>query len=142
MSNSIPLSPKHGLNPTIPVCAWCGKQKNEIALLGKIKTSKRGEDPEAPRYSVLDYEPCDECRSNWNLGVPVIEAQLTRPVPYRPPITHRDGEDIYPTGRFVVLKTESAERIFNAECKQGRPVLLEDVAFEQLFGGSINGNEQ
>ena len=30
MAKSIPLSPKHGLNPTIPVCAWCGKEKNEI----------------------------------------------------------------------------------------------------------------
>ena len=36
MSDSIKVSPKHGLNPTIPQCFWCGKDKSEIALLGKM----------------------------------------------------------------------------------------------------------
>ena len=37
MSNAgIKLSPKHGLNPTIPVCFWCGEERNEVALLGHI----------------------------------------------------------------------------------------------------------
>ena len=30
----IKLSKKHGLQPTIPLCPYCGKEKNEIALLG------------------------------------------------------------------------------------------------------------
>lgn len=56
--NGIEISPKHGLNPTIPVCFWCGKEKNEIALLGRIRektkdrfgsnTVVRGSDIEAP----------------------------------------------------------------------------------------------
>lgn len=32
--SGIKLSPKYGVNPTIPVCFWCGKEKNEIALMG------------------------------------------------------------------------------------------------------------
>lgn len=36
MSKGIKISPKYGLNPTIPVCFWCGKQKNEIALMGRM----------------------------------------------------------------------------------------------------------
>ena len=56
------LSPKHGLNPTIPICFWCGEEKNEIALMGRIGDARKGEDFEAPMHAVLDYEPCDKCR--------------------------------------------------------------------------------
>ena len=43
MSNAgIKLSPKHGLNPTIPVCFWCGEERNEVALLGHIGDEARG----------------------------------------------------------------------------------------------------
>lgn len=43
--SSIKLSPKHGVNPTIPVCFFCGKPKNEIALMGRMGGK---EDIEAP----------------------------------------------------------------------------------------------
>ena len=139
---SIPLSPKHGLNPTIPVCAWCGEPKNEIALLGKIKTEKRGEDPEAPMYCVLDYEPCEHCKEQWNTGVPVIEVTVTTPVPYRPAISKDVNGEIYPTMRMVVLKIEAAKELFtNFEPELGKPVLLEDEAFEHIFGGVLSGDK-
>ena len=32
---NIKISPKHGLNPLIPKCFFCGKEKNEIAILGR-----------------------------------------------------------------------------------------------------------
>jgi len=32
---SIPVSKKHGINPAITVCEWCGKELNEIALVGR-----------------------------------------------------------------------------------------------------------
>lgn len=138
MANSIPLSPKHGLNPTIPVCAWCGEQKNEIALMGRIKTEVRGEDPQAPMYCVLDYEPCDHCKEQWALGVAVLEATTVRPTPYRPPIqVQKDGTEIYPTMRFVVIKPEAADQIFGGQFSAGQKLLLEDEAFEKIFGGAI-----
>ena len=34
MSGRILLSEKHGLNPSIVACPYCGKGKNEIALTG------------------------------------------------------------------------------------------------------------
>lgn len=40
--SGVKISPKYGVNPTIPCCFFCGKPKNEIALLGKI--GGRGED--------------------------------------------------------------------------------------------------
>lgn len=55
-NKTIKFSPKHGLNPTIPVCFFCGQQKNEIAFMGRLAG-----DAEAPRNLILDYEPCDHC---------------------------------------------------------------------------------
>ena len=55
MSNAgIKLSPKHGLNPTIPVCFWCGEERNEVALLGHSGDGRKHEDFEAPRHMVID----------------------------------------------------------------------------------------
>ena len=59
MSKSIKISPKHGLNPSISTCFWCGKDKNEIILAGRIK-----DDAEMPMHAVFDYEPCVECKDN------------------------------------------------------------------------------
>lgn len=59
MSKSIRISEKHGLNPCIPICPFCGQEKNELALLGYIKGDK-----EAPKSAILNLEPCDTCREN------------------------------------------------------------------------------
>lgn len=140
MSKSIPLSPKHGVNPTIPVCAWCGEHKNEIAFMGRIKTDIRGEDPKAPMYTVLDYEPCDKCKEQWSKGVTVISVTTQRPTPYRPPIqVQKDGTELYPTMRMVVVRPESINRILdNGNFEAGQRVFFEDTAFEQIFGDAIN----
>lgn len=60
MSNGITLSPKYGVNPTIPVCFWCGEEKNEVALMGHIGDGRKHEDFEAPMHMVLNFEPCTE----------------------------------------------------------------------------------
>lgn len=138
--NSINLSPKHGLNPTIPVCAWCGKDKNEIALMGQIGDRRKGEDLEAPMHCVLDYEPCDHCKEQWSQGVAVLEATTERPTPYRPPIQKQGNDEIYPTMRYVVITPEAAERIFNSPFTAGQRILLEDKAFEQIFGGAMSND--
>lgn len=143
MGNSIPLSPKHGLNPTIPVCAWCGEPKNEIALMGRIKTDKRGEDPQAPMHCVLDYNPCDHCKEQWDRGVVVFEATTRVPTPYRPPMQKQpDGTEIYPTMRYVVITPEAANRMFNVgtQFEVGSKMFLEDEAFEQIFGGAMSND--
>ena len=138
MAKNIPLSPKHGLNPTIPVCAWCGEQKNEIALMGKIGDRRKGEDLKAPMHCVLDYEPCDCCKEQWSQGVAVLEATMRRPTPYRPPIQKDGDKEIYPTMRLVVIKPEASEKLFGGQFSAGQRILLEDEAFEQIFGGALN----
>ena len=71
MAAGVRLSPKHGVNPTLPVCFWCGKERGDIALLGRIGGSR---DLEAPRHAIVDFEPCDCCRGKMGLGFTLMEA--------------------------------------------------------------------
>ena len=135
---NIKLSPKHGVNPTIPICAWCGQQKNEVALMGRIGGR---DDLEAPRNCILDYVPCEHCAEQWSTGVAILEATTQRPTPYRPPMQKDKGVDIYPTMRMVVIRAESASQIFGQEMSAGQRILLEDEAFEQIFGEALRAQE-
>lgn len=70
--DTIKISPKYGVNPTICKCFYCGKDKS-IALVGHIKkTDKNGyvinEDAEAPHEMIIDYEPCSECAEKMKNG--------------------------------------------------------------------------
>ena len=131
MASSITLSPRYGVNPTIPVCFWCGEEKNEIALLGHIGDGRKHEDFEAPRYSVINYEPCDKCREHMALGFTVIEATSK---PNR--VSSKEiQKSVYPTGRYVVLKNEAAERIFGDLIKGNNKAFLDEAAFSQMFDG-------
>lgn len=70
MARGIPVSKKHGVNPTMLICPICRHETNGLALLGKLPG-----DAEAPRYS-LDREPCDDCRKVIDAGgVMLIEVK-------------------------------------------------------------------
>lgn len=126
MSNgSIKLSPKHGLNPCIPTCFFCGEDKNEIALLGQIGDRRKGEDFEAPMKAVLDYVPCEKCQEKFAQGVLLIEV-TTSPEYIGMPI----AENVYPTGRYVVVKPEA----LNGDCKAGSKALVHKKDFIAMFG--------
>lgn len=141
MSKGIEISPKHGLNPTIPVCFWCGKEKNEIALLGRIRektknryganVTKQDSDIKAPSRMVIDYEPCDECMKMWDRGVVVFEAQETPIMPNQPEIQ----KGIYPTGRFAVVTVEGADRVFpqHAPWSKGQKVFVDSAVFSHIM---------
>ena len=124
--SSIKISPKHGLNPTIPVCFWCGKQKNEIALMGHMK-----DDIEAPKNMVLDYVPCEECQSHMAMGVTVLEASDHPNTEGQPPMQ----KGVYPTSRFVVVTTECADRVFNAYApwSEGKKVFVDSDVFSHFL---------
>lgn len=141
---SIELSPKHGVNATIPVCFWCGKEKNEIALMGRVRErdprtgrAVRGSDVEMPMRAVLDYEPCDCCKEQFSQGVHIIECSPDR-VDGRPAMTKdNEGHIIYPTGRFIVMKSEAAKNIFNVDpsmLEPGKKMCMDTQTFSQLMG--------
>lgn len=118
MSKSIPLSPNHGVNPTIPLCFFCGEQKNEIALLGKLPG-----DIEAPKNLLLDYNPCDKCLEIMKDNVTLIEVTNSPTNDNQPPIQG----DLYPTGKYVVITYEAAERCFTKKesIKKGSTILVD-----------------
>lgn len=102
MAGSIKLSPKHGLNPMMGVCFWCGEPDGTIVLMGKI--GGRGKDEEAPRYGVVSYEPCDKCKEGMAKGITLIEAS-TEPTGYL-----SMQENVYPTGRWMVVTEDYVRR--------------------------------
>lgn len=123
MDKGIPISEKHGLNPTLGVCFWCGKHTGEIALLGKLPN-----DAEAPKETVLNYEPCEECQKAFSEGVLIMEVDTHL---NRPPIK----DNYSPTGRHVVVKAEAFK---NQQYKAGDKGLLTVDEFERMFGSIIN----
>ena len=126
MSKGIKISPKYGVNPTIPVCFWCGKQKNEIALMGRMTG-----DIEAPKNMVLDYVPCEECQNHMAMGVAVLEASDHPNTEGQPPMQ----KGVYPTSRFVVVTTECADRVFSAYApwSEGKKVFVDSDVFSHFL---------
>lgn len=132
MGNSIKISEKYGLNPTIPCCFFCGEQKNEVSLLGRLDDPDKGEDIEAPRSAVLDYEPCDCCKDKFSQGVLFIEVTRRQPEDRRPAISKDEmGASVYPTGRHVVVKREA----LNVD---GDKYVILEQDFNQMFGKALN----
>lgn len=130
MSNSINISPKYGVNPTIPICFWCGQERGEIALMGRIGDVRKDEDFEAPKHMVVDFSPCEECKKNMSLGFTAIEATNKPNSVSRVEIQ----KGVYPTGRFVVIKTELARMMFKGLSPDMNKAFLDVETFSQLFG--------
>ena len=131
--SSIKLSPKHGVNPTIPLCFWCGQEKNEIALMGHIGDGRKGEDIEAPRNMVLDYNPCDTCNAKMALGVTCVEVV---DIPHHENMPEFVGDN-YPTGRWGVLTTDAVKRIFDLDLENGKKLLVNEETFSAIFTSPI-----
>ena len=109
MSHSLKVSKKHGVNPTIPICFWCEKEKNEVAMLGELPN-----DVEAPKSMWIpgDYKPCDNCQKEWAKGIALIEASTE---PFLDSDQPEWMSNAYPTGRYVVVKKEAIEKMFSGE---------------------------
>lgn len=104
MKGGITLHPQHGVNPTLGLCIWCGKEDGTIGLLGYNKGR------EAPRRAYISTEPCDACKAGMALGITLIEAR------------RHGGEGgvelvpgVFATGRWIVMKEDAVPRVFDAE---------------------------
>jgi predicted hydrocarbon binding protein len=112
--DSITLSPKHGVNPSITHCECCGKEIG-IALFGRLK-----KDEEAPRDIAMGL--CDDCQKVIDAkGLIIIEV--------------RDGESSknpYRTGRLIGITKDAKERMFK---DINSPVCyMEQSMFNAIFG--------
>jgi hypothetical protein len=116
----IRVSPKHGVNPSLSICFYCHKDKNEIALPGRLP-----QDAKAPHRAVWNMEPCDECKDWMSKGVICISA--------RP---GNDTKDPYRTGGWAVVRDEAITRMFDPESAaaaiKARVCFVEDEAWDKL----------
>ena len=124
-NNSIRVSEKHGVNPSLTICCWCGESKG-IALLGKLPGDK-----EAPKEIIADYDPCDKCKEQWQQGVPIIAVSTTPKTSNQPPITVRNNIMYYPTGAYAVVKQTVFEDPDKFEI--GKPVLMDENDFNAMM---------
>jgi hypothetical protein len=112
---NITLSPKHGVNPCIPACFFCGKDKNILLLMGRINEA----DDEAPKNTVFDQEPCNDCAELLEQGFMLIVVENG---------TREDDNNPPRTGQQVVVKQEAAERLFDTPPKCGWSYIHRDIA--------------
>ena len=129
----IKLSPKHGVNPTLAVCAWCGEETGEVVLLGKLPN-----DEEAPRHMVFGYEPCPKCAEQWNKGIAFIEVEPLSVDSPKMPISVQNGIRYVPTGRLAVLTEEGTNNVLKEKDKKaGDRLLMDKETFETLFNNAL-----
>ena len=102
---SIRLHSKHGIAPALTFCRICGKDTNEIALLGahadkvlrEVHEATNGAYGDEGGYKEYGHnkipatEPCDECKGHLKAGGTIIIAK--------------------DTGRYLRLTTEKIESL-------------------------------
>lgn len=108
MSKSIKISPKHGLNPTITKCFWCGGDKNELVLMGKLPG-----DEKAPMHCVLNYDPCDKCKEAWSKGITLIGVTSVAAHKDQLPISRNQNGNVYPSGNLACITEDAVKRLFS-----------------------------
>lgn len=120
MSRGIRLSEKHGVNPSMGVCFYCGEDDGTIILPGRLKN-----DVEAPRRAVWSKEPCAKCKELMRQGVMLLEVR-----------DGESGENPYRTGRMWVLKDEALRRMVNPEAAEAgirhRVMFLEEQTAKMI----------
>lgn len=96
---SVRLSPKHGVNPAIPMCFYCGEPKDEIILAGRMK-----DDAQAPHNVVWNCAPCDKCTDYMTKGVILISVR-----------NGESGDNPYRTGGWCVVSDAGITHIIADE---------------------------
>lgn len=94
--DSIRLSPKHGVNPSLMQCFYCGGDVG-VALVGLMKGDRK-----APHKAVYDMQPCDQCAHFMKDGVILIEVDEAKTT---------EKENPYRAGGWAVVKAEAIERM-------------------------------
>lgn len=131
MNKSIKISPKHGLNPSITKCFWCGSDKNELVLMGKLPG-----DEKAPMHCIMDYDPCDKCKEAWSKGITLIGVTKTAAHKDQLPISQNQDGNVYPSGNLACITEEAVKRLFsdNKTAEIRETLLKKRIAyFEEPF---------
>lgn len=131
MEKSLKLSKKHGLNPSLGICFYCGESSGEIVLAGRLPG-----DAEAPRSACWSMNPCPKCAEYMKQGIILIsvrdndEPKEGRPIPkdYQP----------YRTGGWVVVKEHFITMYLRGEAAQlileKRYAYVPDTVWDSFLG--------
>lgn len=109
-SDGIRLHPEFGLNPTVPTCFYCGKEKGGIAFLG---ASYKGE---APMHMCLDLEPCKECQEKFKDRTVLVETRPDGTFPGRWIAVFKKNMPEDFKGDLYLMKTEDFDALLE-QCK-------------------------
>jgi hypothetical protein len=141
---SIRLDEKHGVNPTMSQCFFCGKDK-DVLLIGKPKKEMyeqglcESDGRMKTRIGVIDMEPCNECADYMKQGIILISVK---------------NEDVnsknpYRTGGWVVVKEDALDNSLTdpemlRQIKKVRFCFVPDNAWDYLGlprGNSVDRNK-
>lgn len=133
----IRLSDKHGVNPGLSVCFWCG-EADGVVLYGRLPG-----DQKAPREALVSYDPCSSCKERFKQGVLLLEAQTAPIQEGQQPLTMGTDSSgvripVFPTGRYLVVAPAWVERTIKPPefaqdvLRQGRAVIDKEV-FDALM---------
>lgn len=137
MSGRIRLSRKNGLNPTIPICPYCGEDKNELILTGAAgdKMARKMGRPEGDMpmrtYFEGDYTPCDKCREK---GVVVLVLDHEPVKGEKPDIVEAMLLDRKAVP-IIVKPKEMADRVL------GKGIMAVDRKTAETLKNLVKGNE-
>ena len=98
--------------------------------MGKLKG-----DVQAPMQCVMDYEPCDKCKEQMSLGVTLIEVSPYQPSDGRPPLKAQGNADVYPLGRYAVVRAEAVKGMFNLDMTKGQKLFVDTDIMNKILGG-------
>ena len=126
------LSEKHGLNPSLSVCLFCGEEKG-LVLLGQINK----EDDEAPKKGVYDADPCDKCDARMKDAVAkgaVIVMEMTAYTAPGDPTKNTFS----PTGAYVAVKREALKKNMGKDLPDdARLIGVVQEEFQRMFANLI-----
>ena len=137
----ITLSEKHGVNPAIPKCFYCGDDKNEVILAGQLPN-----DMEAPRAAIWDIHPCDACLARMKVGIILISVKDGQHDKIEADANnyehnHRSMRGFIPnphrTGKFIVIKESALRRAFEPSTRLDailtrRWTFMDEKAWERM----------
>lgn len=98
---NIRISERHGVNPSVGICFFCGEGK-EVILFGRMR-----EDAEAPREVCLDKEPCQKCADFMKQGIILIGCDEAK--------SAADPHNPYRDGNWAVVTEDYVRRAFTPE---------------------------
>lgn len=110
---AIPISPQYGVNPGMSACFFCGSEKSELCLYGRLKG-----DAKAPMHTLINYEPCEQCKKRFQGSVVMMAVTETPVVKELPPIT---AHGLFPTGAYMVVDNADVEKLYGMEA--AKPII-------------------